>query len=127
MIMKENKYGFVALSSLLVIAAVVLVIGISVSLLSVSEAQVSLDLLDGYKSLNLSEACAEEALLRLNNEGVLPTTIILPETECNIDIINQDANVWAFSVESVGDNVRKIRIEAEKGSNVIVNSWLEVN
>lgn len=122
------KKGYVALSSILVIAAVVVIIGVSVSLLAISEAQMSLAAKKGHESLQLTDGCAEEVLLYLNRRGFLPSTITTPEGVCSVTQNAQAGNQWIFTVYGTFEGYhKKIQVTATRDSVVSINSWKEVD
>lgn len=119
--------GYVALSSILVIAAVVLTIGISVSLLAVSESQMSLAEKKKEETIDFVEGCVEEALLRLNKDGAIPTQILLPQGACDVIINSQSGNDWTFTTSGSVDNYKKsIQVSATRDTEVGISSWAEV-
>ena len=123
MLIKNSKNkGFIAVSSLLVISAIVLIISISVPLLSVSGLTQSLSTYKSNYSLNLVESCVEKALFEINQNDSLSTLYSLPEGDCQL-VINQNGPDWDFTVQGFFDNYsHKIRIKANKGSTISINS-----
>ena len=126
----KRDQGYVALSSVLVISAVILVIGISTSLLSISEAQMSLAEEKNTENLALIETCVEEALLRINEDHDLPSQITVPEGICDIAIEDQTVDnwttTWTFTVTDT-DQIKKVRVTAVEDIQVSVNSWQEIS
>jgi hypothetical protein len=123
LIKNSKNNGFAAIASLLVISAIILVIGISVSLLSVSGLTQSLSTYKSNYSLNLVESCVEKALSDLNQNDSLSTSYSLPEGDCQLTI-NQNGPDWDFTVEgSFDDYSHQIRIKANKSSTISINSW----
>lgn len=123
---RERESGYVALASVLVIAAVVLTIGISVSLLSVSEGQMSLAEKKNEETVDFIEGCVEDALLRLNEDNAIPTQIPLPEGNCDVTIDSQSGSDWTFTVSGSVDNYTKnIQAQMTRGSTVTITSWQE--
>ena len=123
---KKIHQGYIALSSILVISAVVLVIGISTSLLSVNDLLSSTSGKKGDETVDFVEACIEDALLRLNKDNTIPTTITLPVGDCSVTINSQVGNDWDFTVEATLDGfTRKIRVVATRSSSVTITSWQE--
>jgi hypothetical protein len=122
------KKGYVALSSVLVIAAVVVVIGVTVSLLSISEAQMSLASKKGHESLLLTDGCVEEVLLYLNKRGILPSTVTTPHGNCGVTQNSQTGMQWTFTVNGSFEGYhKKIQVTATRDSVVYINSWKEVD
>jgi hypothetical protein len=124
----QNNYsnGYIALASILVIAAVVLVIGISTSLLSVNEAQSSLAGLKNEATVDFVEGCIEDALIRLNEDETIPSQISLPEGTCEITNQSTIGNTWTFTASgSVDTHTKTITVEAIRDSSVSIASWKE--
>lgn len=123
----KNKKGYIAITSILVILAVVLTIGTTVSLLSVNNIQASLTDQKGEEALALVEGCAEDALLRLNNNNSIPVSILLPEGNCNITNISNVGNDWTFTVSATILNYSKsLQISATRSNSVQITGWLEI-
>lgn len=124
--MKNNK-GYIAITSILIILAVVLIVGTSISLLSVNDIQSSLSSEKGEQALTLVEGCAEDALLRLNNNNAIPASFTIPEGTCNVTGISNVGNNWTFTVNATILNYSKsIQISATRTTTVQVTSWLEI-
>jgi len=124
---KTHHTGYIAIVSVLVIGVVVFAIGMSVSLLSISEGQLALSGENNERALHLTEGCAEDALLRLNKTHTLPASIVLPEGTCTITINSHVGNNWTFTVAGTLNTLTKrIQISATRTSKVTVTSWLEI-
>jgi len=112
---------------MLVIAGVVTLIGVTVTLTSISEAQVSLSSLQGDRALGLSEGCGQEALLYLNENNSLPSSIVTPLGSCNVTLESQTGSDWIFTVDGeISNHFKKIRIEATRSNTITINSWKEI-
>lgn len=126
-LMMSNKPGYVALASVLVIASVVLTIGVSVALLSISQAQISLAGKKSDESLDLVEGCVEEALLRLNEDNAIPSQIVLPAGSCSVTIDALSGVDWTFTTSgSLGGHSKSVQLTASREATVVVGSWQEV-
>ena len=126
--MKQIKNGYIALTSVLVIAAAVLAIGTSVALLSISEGQVSLADKKHEETLDFVESCAEVALLELNEDNNISSSIALPEGSCSVIINSQSGNDWDFSVSGVVGGFNKtVQVTTTRSAGVAINSWQQVN
>lgn len=125
--MKKNTKGYIAISSILVIAAIVFIIGTSVSLVSVNDIQSALAGKKGQQALNLVEGCVEDALLRLSNTNAIPSTISLPEGTCSVTINIHSGNDWTFTTTGTFENYTKsVKVSANRGSSLTVTSWVEM-
>ena len=126
--MKNIRFqkGYVALASILVIASVVTVIGISTSLLSVNEIQSSLSGLKNEVTVDFVEGCVEDALLRLNENNAIPNQISLPEGSCDVSNITQNGTAWTFTVSGTIDTYTKsVHVKINRDTTVTVTSWEE--
>lgn len=122
-----GRQGYIAITSILIILAVVLIIGTSVSLLSVNDIQSSLSSEKGEQALSLAEACAEDALLRLNNNNAIPASFTIPEGTCTITGITNIGNNWTFTANAVILNYSKsVQVSAVRTTTVQVTSWIEI-
>jgi hypothetical protein len=123
---KQNQAAYVAISSVLVIAAVALILITSATLIAISEMQQSFSHEEAETSLQLSEGCAQAALLELNLNNALPTTISLPSTTCNISLISQDGDTWTFTASSDNQQYPKqVTVTASRTDKVNVLNWHE--
>jgi hypothetical protein len=119
--------GYVALTTVLVIAVIVVTIGLSTSLLSINEAQTSLSGKRNEESVDFVDGCIEDALMRLNKENVIPTQIPLPEGTCDVTINAQSGSDWTFTTTGTIDHyTKKIQVQATRTTTVSINAWEEV-
>lgn len=115
------------MASVLIIAAVVITIGITTSLLSIGEGQSSLALTKGEETLNLAESCMEDALLKLRNSSAYAGgSIILPEGTCTVTV-SQNNNIYTITATNNGNAYKRtIQTVVNRGTLIIVNSWKEI-
>ena len=119
--------GYVALASVLVIAAIVVSIGLSTSLLSINEAQNSLASKKSEETLDLVEACAEEALIKLSRDANVPSTITLPEGTCNVTENSQVGSNWDVTIEHTFEKyTKRVRLDVDRSTTITINGWNEV-
>lgn len=117
--------GFVALATVLVIAAVVTSIGLAVSSQSIDAVQSSLFSEQGQDARNMVESCAEDVLLSINKNSSAPSSITLPEGSCSVSINSQSGSTWNFTVVgTLEQHSATLRVEAERTSLVTVTSWV---
>lgn len=122
-----KQKGYIAIATVLVIAAAIGLIGVTVSLSAINEAQISFANIQSDQSLDLVEGCAADTLLYLSKNDLLPSTITLPSGSCTISVEAQSGNDWTFLVSATFSNhSKKVRIQANRGSTVTINSWQEV-
>jgi len=123
--------GFIAFTSLLVISVVTLAIAVSISLLGISEANVSLGFKKGQETLKVAEGCAEEALLRLrDNANYTDSSLNVGSGSCNISISGTGSDRTidiTATISGPPDYVKKIQITAKRAGNSInLVSWQEI-
>lgn len=119
--------GYIAISSVLVIAVVVLIIGTTVSLVSISEGQISLSGIKNGETLDILEGCAEETLLYLNENKLVPSTITLPEGTCTTTVNSQSATNWTVTLTTTLSGYSKsVRIVLTRNSTITITSWEEI-
>ncbi len=124
----KNEQGYIALMVVLLIASMVVVIGLSTSLLSINDLMSSFAGHKNEEAINLTESCVEDVLVRLNENGSIPASVTIPGATggtCTVTSNSQVGSTWDFTVSSGVDYVKRIRIVATRGTNVIVTSWLE--
>ncbi len=122
-----NNKGYIALTSLIVVTALVILIGISVSALSINDLQSSFAALRNEETIDLVEACVEDALLKLNEEGSVPSSITIAGKTCSVALNSQVGSNWDFTVEGALEGyTKKIRVTASRISSVSITSWKEV-
>lgn len=65
LVMIDNPSGYIALITVIILSAVTMAIGTTVSLLAIGEAQSSQALTKGEETLGFVEGCMEDALLKV--------------------------------------------------------------
>lgn len=124
--MKQKPNGYIAISSVLVILAVVLTITITGSLLSIDGAQVALSENISQTSNQVVESCVNDILLELTNEATFSGTVTLPEGSCTVNLDSQSGNNWVFSVTgTINSYDSTIQVDLDKTTELTINSWLE--
>ncbi len=127
---KKSQEGYIALISLLIIAAVTLVISTSLTIVSISEAQASLSFTEGIEARYMAESCTEEALLRLrDNSAYTSGTLTIENDSCTINITggNPYTITVTGSTSTVPTYTKKIQIIAKKaGRSINIISWQEI-
>ncbi|MBI2031893.1 MAG: hypothetical protein HYT08_04745 [Candidatus Levybacteria bacterium] len=119
--------GYLAISSIIIITAVVFVIAVTVSYLSIGEGQTALSLTKAEQKLNLQDSCAEELLLRLRS-NTNPVAVNLPEGDCNILWSSDGAGNYTIYINSFGSTYGKyFTILANRDYSVTVTSWQQTN
>lgn len=130
--MKNNfQSGYIALTTVLIILAVVLITAVSVTYSSIGEAQSGLALFKSEENLHFVEGCAEDILLKIrSNPTYSGTTISRPGTEgtCTITYNTSGPVNWDLTVSSQSTTYqRKIRIVFVRNpTGIVLTSWNEI-
>lgn len=127
----QNNNGFVALTSVLIISAVCLIIGIGVISLNIGEGQMSLQKDQSSQAYYFANLCAEEALISLKEDsGYLGETISgesinIENSSCIISV--EDS--WTVKISAVSsEQTKKIKIKLSQiDPQMVISSWEEVN
>lgn len=124
----QANQGYITISIVLVVMAVVLGVVITVSQLGLGEGQSSLSLTNGESNLHLVEGCMEDALLKLRaNAGYSGGTLTRPEGSCSVTV-SQVVNDYTITTTST-TNIYKRTIQARvtrAGSAITITSWKEL-
>ena len=131
MIHNSSHSGFIALTSVLVISAVVVVAAVGITYLSIGEAQSGLALFKGEDNLNFVEGCVEDVMLKIrSNSAYSGTTITRPEGTCTItyNVGGSGPTNWDLTVSSSTTKYqRKIQVVFVRNSTGIsLTSWKEI-
>lgn len=131
MIHNSIQKGFIALISVLIIGALVLVISVGLSLRSVTETQISLGEQESHRALALANLCMEAALMKL--ESVLHYSgneiIIVNGQSCDIMGVEGSGNLnrTVKTKSTVSGYTKKVKVVVSKVSPVMqITSWEEV-
>lgn len=127
----KNQQGYIALISILIISALVLLLGISANLLSISESDMSLQTNQASEVYYLATACVEDALMKLKdnlNYGG-NEILIFDNGTCTIKplegVENKDRVIKTFG--NAYNQVRRIKIEINRvNPNMEIKSWQQV-
>ena len=119
--------GFIALTAILIILAAGLAVSLSITLLSLSEAKMSLEKSQASQAYYLANLCAEEALISLRENLNYRGNKILTIEAGNCQILPIEGN-WTIKVLANYKNlVKKMRIVVSQVSpQMLISSWQEV-
>lgn len=120
--------GYIALISLLILSSIVLLVGATLALLAVSQAQQSLAMEKGASAHALAEGCVADALLSsFYDDDYTGGTRSLPEGNCTINVSKIGDNWVLTSAGRVdGRYIRRIRVNILRSDSIQVLSWREV-
>lgn len=127
----QGSNGYIALVSILIICAIILLIAISTNLLAISESDMGLQKDQASQTYYLASLCAEDALMKLKNHLNYSgdEAIIINNGSCYIYPTegsgNQDRIIKTTG--TIYGHTRKIKIEIDRvNPDVQINSWQEV-
>lgn len=121
------KNGFIAITSVLVISAVVLSIVASVIYLSIGQGQSALALSKGEDAMAFVDGCAEDALLKLRaSASYAGGNITRPEGTCSVSVSSVGSTYTLTVATSATLYKRTVQVVAVRGSNITITSWKEI-
>jgi hypothetical protein len=122
----NKKEGYVAITVVIVLAAVVLGIMVAVAQLGIGEGQSSLALSKGEDTLAFVEGCMEDALLKIHNSASYSGgNITRPEGTCTISISQAGSTYTITSTANATDYARTIVAVVNRSSTLTITSWRE--
>lgn len=118
--------GYIAISSVLVICAVIVIIGTTVALSSISEGQMSLAGIQSRQALDILEGCADEALLYINENNTITPTIDTPQGTCTLTVNSITGVNWSITLSTtVSGYAKTMDITVIRNSTMTITSWEE--
>ena len=125
-----NKNGYIALISVLIISAIVVLIATSASLVSISESDMSLEENQAWETFYLATACAEEALQQIRDSTEFSGSRDFPlgSGTCSYTVTKlTEQNRIVTASGSLGNIMRKIKITLDKITpDINITSWQQV-
>lgn len=128
---KRDSGGWVALSSLLIVSAVVLSITISVSLQGVDQLQMALGNSRGLQAYYLAVSCIETGLLALRDSGSYSGQTLQPSAgSCTVTVTGSGANRTLVSTGTVfgpPEFTRQIEVRVKRtDGSITILTWQEI-
>ena len=122
-----SQDGVIALITVLIVAALALLIGISINLLAIGEAKMALQKSHSSKSYYLASLCAEEALMRLKEDSNYQGNETMNTEDGNCTILPIEGS-WTIKVSAAPfGQTKKMEIKISQiNPSLIINSWQEV-
>ncbi|HEB14148.1 MAG TPA: hypothetical protein ENI09_01930 [candidate division WWE3 bacterium] len=124
----KSERGYIAFITLLILSAIILLAGVTLALLSISQAQQSLAAEKGEIAYSLAEGCMEDALLSsFFDENYAGGTTSTPEGSCLISV-SKIADNWVLISTATIDSgyKRRIRVNILRGTDLQVLSWQQI-
>ena len=124
-IRNRSENGYVAISIMLILTAVILGLIVTVAQLGIGEGQASLALTKGEDALSFAEGCAEDALLKIrSNAAYAGGTITYPEGTCLVTVFTVGSTYTVTVATTATQYKRTIQAIANRSSNgVVLTSW----
>jgi hypothetical protein len=120
-----NK-GYVAITSVLIIAAIGIIIGTVITLSSISEGQTSLSGERREAALDLTESCVEDSLYSINTTNSLGSAITLPPGSCTVTVNSHVGANWTYTVTGTLNGYTKtVQITATRSNTITPIVWKE--
>ncbi len=122
----KQRNGFLAMSSVLIVAGIALAIAVSTSLIGIGEGKTGLLHFNGSSALYLAEGCMEDALLNIRaNVSYAGGTITRPEGSCTVVVVG--AGPYTITVSTTINSItRQIQTVATRNGKVEISSWKEL-
>ena len=134
-----NSKGFIAISTVVIILAVILALTITMSYAAIGEAQSGLALFQGEENLGQAEGCVEDALLKARSSPTFgdpvgtPVNITrpLPEPACVVTVVSKTGSgtvTWDMNV-TVDTTIHKRTINVDftrAPTGITLTSWNEI-
>ena len=124
----KNQSGFIALITVLIIFAIALLIGLSVRLLSISEAQMGLKKSQSSQAYFLANLCAEQALMKLKENINYPGNETIEIGGGGCQILPIEGNWTIKTTANFQNQIKKIKIVVSQvNPQMLISSWQEVS
>ena len=125
------EQGYIALISVIIISALIILIASSANLISISESNMGLGERQSWEAFYLANACGEEALIKLKEDLKYKgnETFVFDNGSCEIlgATGGGNRNRVIRASGSAYNMVRKIKIEINQvNPEMDIESWLEV-
>lgn len=128
--MSTYNGGYIALMTVLIVSAACVAISLALLVAGADSQRSTLISQRSVQTRTVANACAEEALQRINERAVTPTvgTITIAQGECSYSTVNLTPVSYEIDVTgSVENVVKKLKIYATiSQSSITVTSWQEV-
>lgn len=109
---EKTEQGFIMMITLIIIAAVLSVVVVSVTLSSITELETSDTSLQGERTRYYAEGCLQEALIQLNmDNGYGGGALNLFGTSCAVNIFGIGNNRTVTVIGGIGDYTHEIVVE----------------
>lgn len=127
MLFLKKQKGFIAITTVLIVSALTLMIGISISLGSISEIKMGLQRSLSSQSYYLANLCAEQTLMKLKEDSNYSGDEIINVSNGSCTILPIEGN-WTIKVSAFSSGqIKKMKLVVSQiNPEIIVDSWEEV-
>lgn len=129
--LKKRKFGFAALTGVIVLGITATVLLPTILLINTDNIRSEIAIEQSGVALNLANACAESALndLRNNNSYTGNETLVYPNGSCTIQTISGSTPTFTIkTLSTVNGYTKKIQVVTSQLSpNLVISSWQETD
>lgn len=119
----KKNHGFVSLITVIVISAIILSVGLTISLLGVNELLFGFIADQSHQALQMADACTEEAYFRLKkNSSYTGGTLSLGGGSCTATVTGSGTTRTITVSATVGNFTRRITTNVTLTSNAAGNT-----
>ncbi|HEX9664901.1 MAG TPA: hypothetical protein VGA49_03715 [Patescibacteria group bacterium] len=114
----KQETGLVALISVIIITVITLGVGVTISLLGLSELQAGLTLDQSSRALETTDSCGEEAYFRLKlDSGYTGGTVPVGTDSCTATVSGGGASRTITTISTVSDHTRATNVNVDLTTN----------
>jgi len=118
--------GVAALITVIILGAILTLIGISMTLTSINEGQMTLSDSKQKKNQSLLDSCAEQSLYQINIANTLPPVVTTSEGNCDSVVNSQVGTSWDFNLNTTGEmSPLTVNIVLNRGTSISISSWTD--
>lgn len=123
----QSQHGYVAVSTVLLLSAMILMSAVSLVALGIGESQAAFAGTRGEEALTLVEGCTEDALYKLwENASYTGGAITRPEGSCTIAVSNSNPTYTLTITATSATYTRSIQVVATRTTQLTITSWKEI-
>jgi len=123
-----SQKGFIALITILIISAICVMVGLTLTLESITEMKMSLEEVWGSQAYYLANYCVEEALMKLKEDDSYRGDEIINIDEGNCHILPIEGNWIIKVIANVANHTKKLKVVvSEIYPEMVIDSWEEVS
>lgn len=120
---QENCQGFVAVTTVLIVATITLTVAVTAAMLGINEMLLGFIASESQEALQLADGCAEEASYRYKRDTAYAGgTIPFVGGTCTVIVSGSGATRTITSTVVLGDYTRSVQTSVTRGTNVSGNA-----